>query len=378
MIFNSQVVENGVDTSDATATATDIAGGKTAYVDGEKVTGTIYDPNNNVVFTNGSYVYLGEKTSPTQIGVYKKLDKDTLIRNGKQIQVLAKAETFGDATADDVVRGKTFTSSAGIKVAGNIPETVYNTYGAPVYPSSTYGENYIQFLIEPPNAGEKRIIKNGNPWSISSGLNNFGNAAAADVAMGNTFTSTVGLKVSGTLPVTSSGSSVTNSGFATPTTTGSYVSCSGQFSSDVLIRQGGYAKVDVQFSSFGDATAADVAAGKTFTSAAGLNVVGTASGGSSAEVVCTIDVDNVSSGFFTIYVNSTEYTLNSGNPSQTITVYKPDLNSSSDIYMLLLANSSKTIQISGWEEMDVYTSSTWKMYEYRLYPGVTNTSITAR
>lgn len=61
-------------------------------------------------------------------------------------------------------------------------------------------------------------------------------------------------------------------------------------SDDRLLKNGSYIKTIIQSTRFGNATAADVAAGKTFTSAAGLEVTGTASssGGTSTTAVDSI------------------------------------------------------------------------------------------
>ena len=73
IVHNIEAIEIGIDTSDATATASDILSGETAYVDGEKITG---------VFTIDS-----ELTT-----------QDNLIN---QITTVLKSKSMGDVNIDE-------------------------------------------------------------------------------------------------------------------------------------------------------------------------------------------------------------------------------------------------------------------------------------
>lgn len=124
-----------LDTSDGTATSGDIANGKIAYVNGERVTGSLPDYEKPVDandatysekyclhknFTSNieqaSFVVLGANVKAIKLS--SEATADAIIRNGQTYCHIADARWFGDATPADVASGKTFTSIEGLKITG--------------------------------------------------------------------------------------------------------------------------------------------------------------------------------------------------------------------------------------------------------------------
>lgn len=114
----TEIPLRGYDTSDATVTAGDMAYGVVAY--GKN--GQVYGATPTIDGT--SEKALGDST----VGFHGGLEKiqlakriprlGMLFREGSTVILRASPSEFGNATAADVAKGKTFTSAAGLKVVG--------------------------------------------------------------------------------------------------------------------------------------------------------------------------------------------------------------------------------------------------------------------
>lgn len=153
MILNSKKSGKRLPTLTSPGVASDLVSGKQLInQDGEIVTGTIMEyVTGNFVLSDGTIFQGGTGSGndyiPT-IGIKATIPYDLLGRMGKEGSVSTPASNFGNATAADVASGKTFTSTAGVAVAGTgqflkFGLFQYTGYGSantgiPSYPTSSY------------------------------------------------------------------------------------------------------------------------------------------------------------------------------------------------------------------------------------------------
>lgn len=124
------------------------------------------------------------------------IDGKAVVQNNQAVSL--SLDNFGNATINDVAKGKTFTSSNGVKLTGTMPEIQQLDIGNS---DINYSKDGFYFIG---SSNELGHISAGNDVVGTFTSSVFGNATTADVALGKTFTSSNGLKLTGTAETSSS------------------------------------------------------------------------------------------------------------------------------------------------------------------------------
>ena len=227
----NQVIVNGetiLDLTNDNVTANDLAEGATAHdSSGALVNGNLSEIE---VFENNPTLKFIREGPFTFLKCFPIVRKDYIIRKTSKPSVLLDSNNFGDATAADVIKGKTFTSENGLKITGTYEPTTTE----PTLQAKSVTPTASEQTVTPDRGydGISQVTVAGDanltPENIKEGISIFGITGTLAAAASDNNTEAyaidptnpvVSFKTSGTIKVFGYGYSTSSSGWGGSTTT---------------------------------------------------------------------------------------------------------------------------------------------------------------